>query len=528
MNFDFLKDLSGLSYVYENCINAEKLAMTMPVQSVMTSRKSAELLAKFIYMTAHRQEIGRLTFENILFDTTVKKYINNSEVMDAFHYIRMSGNEATHAEVQENTKEAIDVLKDLHYVAGEIARRVGLIDDYPDFDHEIASYPDAVYVDEQDIERKAKEMFDDYVMKYCKEIELNNYYNHRVDKLRADYDNYSSIIQVLPSVDIVNESIEFKTKPVLQETITRIQARFGFLGLQAVKKLRGELDNDIYLRYSSELTIYGEGGYSTSDIGRFLHGIFYDLPNAQGFKIISSYYGPSLMPYVNTEIREDFRMTIDKIGENEVFTYKLFDHHGNSGESYFAKYENGQWIDLEEQYSEDIIDKDFGQDWWSYNMGLGVSIDFEKHPDVIKRLHEAVRKHIPADQLEYCEREWYEPYENYEITDEALLDDIGFTAADVEEILKNAYIDYVGENPDSILEEEFQDDYEILCNSIQWCPRTLRVVQNFLDEVNHILEPIMHEVEGGYAGKWYISDPPAAVAMWTWTEDGFKIVGTEI
>ena len=160
-------------------------------------------------------------------------------------------------------------------------------------------------------------------------------------------------------------------------------------------------------------------------------------------------------------------------------------------------------------------------------MDLGVSIDFEKHPDVIKRLHEAVRKHIPADQLEYCERKWDETYDNYEITDEALHDDIGFTAADVEEILKKVYIDYVEKYPDSILEEGFQDDYDILCNSIQWCPRTLRVVQDFLDEVNHILEPIMHEVEGGCDGKWYISDPPTAVAMWTWTENGFKVVGTE-
>ena len=29
MNFEFLKDLRGLNYVYENCSNAEKLAMTM-------------------------------------------------------------------------------------------------------------------------------------------------------------------------------------------------------------------------------------------------------------------------------------------------------------------------------------------------------------------------------------------------------------------------------------------------------------------------------------------------------------------
>ena len=53
MNFDFLKVLRGLGYVYENCNNAQKLAMTMPVQSVFTARKSAELLAKFIYIAAN-------------------------------------------------------------------------------------------------------------------------------------------------------------------------------------------------------------------------------------------------------------------------------------------------------------------------------------------------------------------------------------------------------------------------------------------------------------------------------------------
>ena len=53
MNFDFLKGLRGLGYVYENCNNAQKLAMTMPVQSVFTARKSAELLAKFIYIAAN-------------------------------------------------------------------------------------------------------------------------------------------------------------------------------------------------------------------------------------------------------------------------------------------------------------------------------------------------------------------------------------------------------------------------------------------------------------------------------------------
>lgn len=488
MNFDFLKDLSGLSYVYENCINAEKLAMTMPVQSVMTSRKSAELLAKFIYMTAHRQEIGRLTFENILFDTTVKKYINNSKVMDAFHYIRMSGNEATHAEVQESTKEAINVLKDLHYVAGEIARRVGLIDDYPDFDHEIDSFSDAKYIEEQDIEKKVSEMFADYVMKYYKEIEINNNFTNFVTKLQAKFEGDTSGYYLITREIVQNETLEFKSKPVHQSSVKRIQAHFGFRGMLALDKLRGKLHEDTYVDYSSELTIYGKDGYTTTDLEEFLYGIFHDLPNADGFKIKSSYIGPLLLPDFNEPPFEEFQHTVEDMGESENFTYKFYEFLPSSGESWCKKYENGRRIDLEEQFSEDIVDKDFGQDWWCENFLLGTYFDYEKHPDILEKLHETIRKYIPEYELKNCEENW-----------------------------ENGYNE----------EDGYSDEVGILCPYVSWGFKTLREVQYFLDEVNHILEPIKHEVNAVSDGKWYISDPPSAVATCVWTEDGFKMVGTE-
>lgn len=90
MNFEFLRNLRGLGYIYENCTNAEKLVSSMPVQSVFTSRKSAELLAKFIYMAAHNQEMEDLSFADILADPTVRGFVHNRDIMDAFHYIRKS------------------------------------------------------------------------------------------------------------------------------------------------------------------------------------------------------------------------------------------------------------------------------------------------------------------------------------------------------------------------------------------------------------------------------------------------------
>ena len=96
MNFDFLKNSRELGYVYENCSNAEKLALTMPVQSIFTSRKSAELLAKLIYMAAHNRKMEELTFADILSDKTVRDFVRSRDIMDAFHFIRKIGNRAVH------------------------------------------------------------------------------------------------------------------------------------------------------------------------------------------------------------------------------------------------------------------------------------------------------------------------------------------------------------------------------------------------------------------------------------------------
>ena len=175
MNFEFLRNLRGLGYIYENCTNAEKLVSSMPVQSVFTSRKSAELLAKFIYMAAHNQEMEDLSFADILADPTVRGFVHNRDIMDAFHYIRKSGNRAVHGNDQETSEDAIAVLQDLHYVAGETACMLGLIKNYPDFEAKIGAYPDAVYTDEENINQKAREMFLSYVEEFNAQLERDQY-----------------------------------------------------------------------------------------------------------------------------------------------------------------------------------------------------------------------------------------------------------------------------------------------------------------------------------------------------------------
>lgn len=214
MNFDFLKGLRGLGYVYENCCNAEKLAVTMPVQSVFTSRKSAELLAKFIYMAAHNQAMEEQTFADILSDITVRRFVNSRDIMDAFHFIRKSGNRAVHGNEQESVDDAVAVLQDLHYVAGETACMLGLIDDYPLFEDRIETYSEAKFVDEEDINQKAREMFLTYVEEFNAQLEREQYL------AMQNYDVHTYSIE--GNVEM-HEYLEFRYPPKQSELVDFIQ-----------------------------------------------------------------------------------------------------------------------------------------------------------------------------------------------------------------------------------------------------------------------------------------------------------------
>ena len=481
MNFEFLKDLRGFEGLYDNCSNAEKLARTMPVQSIFTSRKSAELLAKFIYMAACNQRMEDMTFADILSDWTFKNFIRDRAVMDAFHSIRKQGNQAVHDEDNEETaKDAIDVLHDLHYVAGESACMLGLIKRYAKFESKIDRYPNAVYVDEKQIEKKALQMFNEYVKKYDAQAERDHYFAHRVDKLTADFTELSSLFRMVPGMVDLGETIEFKAKPKQPGTIKWIQEHFCFLGIQYIKYLQGELKEDRGMELSAELTIYGEDGYTTNDLYEYMHGILYDLPNAQeGFMIKSVYFGPSIAPYVNSDVKEEFYDTVTTFGQFESFEYSIHEFLYNHDEGWCARYRNGEWIDLKGQYSASVLDRDFGEEWWCQNLDISVEFDFEKHSDILEALRDAVRKHIPPEELSYCEDRW-------------------------------------------------EDEPYILVNSISWTPRKLRAVQDFLDEINAILKPIMSECDGCGMGNWYIKHPPFAIATWDWTENGFVVAGTEV
>lgn len=466
MNFEFVKELSGLNKVFKSCANAEELALSKPDLSMIASRKSAEVLAKFVFITAHAENIEDLTFADVLVDPVVKRYINSTPVLDAFHYIRKKGNAAVHTLEDASVKTAVEVLKQLHYVTGEIAKRMKLITKYPTFDVPVVKNESAqpCHVNVDDL---AQEMYDDYVVSR----------NH-VKHLLEEFSYICGRFRLIPGDVDLNECIEFKNSPKEERTISYIQEYFAFLAIQAIKAQCGQLE-DSDIEYSAELVLYGENGYTTTDLCSFVNGIMYDLPKAKGFKITSIYHGPSVAPWFDGGVREEFCCVVTRLGKNEEFTYTKFEFLYNHGMGGCSKYENGTWIDLELLNDPGIVDHDFGEDWFCWNLDLGVKFDFEKYPEIVVALQDTVRKHIPADQLGYCEDSWE------------------------------------------------SGDLGILVSSIAWSPRTLRVVQDFLDEVNAILEPIKSECDCWAGdGVWNQVKAPFAVAKWVWTEEGFVIHGT--
>lgn len=476
MNFDFIKNLDGLGKSYSLCDSAEKLVKTIPDASMIESRKSAEQIAKMIYLVAHSEIAERIDFLDILKDYEVRRYLHNRELLDAFHFVRINGNEAVHTDKNESPEAAMAVLEKLHFVVGEVAKRMNLISDYPVFNDAIESDSNAKPLDPNSYESLGKEMYEDYIIS-----------KFNVERLKDDYYDLKSPFQFDPGLVDLNEYVDFEKKPTLNSTLHKTQQHFAFIGLLALRAFR---EGNEKITCDMELEIKGEKSYKTNDLIEAIGGILYDLPVAESFKITSYYTGPSLAPWFNNEARfnaHDDREYAKIMPSDmaEHFIYKSFEFIYNHGEGVCRKCSNGHWFDSTvngiEDYSDSILDNDYEIDWWCWNINLVIDFDFDEHKDIIDALHDAVREHAPKDQLQYCEETW-------------------------------------------------EDEPGILLDGVQWHPRKLRDIQDFLDKVNALIKPIISECdvtnESNYESCWYLTKQPFGFATMIKSDKGFKIVGT--
>ena len=291
MNFDFLKDLCGLGHVYEDCKKAEELAAAMPAQSMLAASKSAELIARFIYMASHNQETEGVDFADVLSDDTVADFVDNRYLIDALRSVAEGGDGETTAE------NAVTVLRDLQYVAGETACMLGLIDDYPLFDGQIGVFPVTEFADEENADEKAREMF----LEYSKEIDAWS--------ARDQYIINEGSSDILDAEVEMHEYLKFDYKPKQEALIEYLQSyllgmlRISILRLQ--KKESGTPDSTIF---KAKVVIDGTT-YSSDDKDAFIDAVAEKLPEANGFIIDLTAFGSFV---------EDFDGEFDKCSDNRL------------------------------------------------------------------------------------------------------------------------------------------------------------------------------------------------------------------
>ena len=320
-----------------------------------------------------------LKFVDILNDSTFQRFINNRDVMDAFHTIRKSRNHAVHDNTQKctDTENAVAVLHDLHYIVGETARRLRLIEDYPAFNDRIESYPEMVFVNKEEINRKVEEESDRKAMELFLAF-VDEFDELQEQKQYIEQNDYDWFRYGIEGKVEMHEYLCFEHKPKYRELVEYIQSYLTLLSRLSVERSPDkveEIDRSKAVTLDMKLII-GERTYVSSDIESFSKAISEELPKADGFVIDCNCNGV-LREYFNDEpdengegrinmIRKDAIWTgaglFDKLQQfkrREKFMYKLFVFYPDSGEFKYEKILNGKDIELEKIF-----------DNTSYNTGI--------------------------------------------------------------------------------------------------------------------------------------------------------------
>lgn len=404
MNFDFLKGLTGLDAAYRPSTSAEKLLKSDPNSSMVLSRNSAELLARFIYLSAYCKEAQFMNFVDILADPKVRRFLNNPKVMDAFHFIRKAGNNAAHTDPQFEEQKALDVLKKLHYVAGETAMDLDLIHSYPDFDENIAVYPDAVFDDQLSIPEEVIRMFIDYVSLHEKDE-----YSHLIS---VDCNNPAHWQYLLHGHVEMHERLEFDHAPYYVST-TELLLRY----LRFMIKCSQESKAASHEFCDFRLTLTLDGEVIPQDA--CYEALLFRLPQAQSF-VIDLYALGAFRPiedgYQAQIIAEDepwqgrgLADELEAIKRRESFTYKaVFYYPDDDSHTEFFCIRNGKSYDAADLCTPDILSLAKGCHFIGNLRCLYADYDYQAHPQLVQQLRDAVRAYLPADALADQQNEWEE------------------------------------------------------------------------------------------------------------------------
>ena len=426
MNFDFVKDIPALSYLYNYCNNAEKLVAEYPESSLVLSRKIAEAIAGLLYVAAHTAELEHLTFDQILKDRVFRRFVHNRDVVDAFYNIKQHGNKAAHSLDESFTSdEAVNVLEDLHYVTGEAACILYDLDDYPLFDGNIKESAKSDWNEMINVDELVKKMFASYLEEHEKKALIENL---------EDFD----LKTVVEAVAWFREYLYFDNKPRKMSTIRYIQEYLHFLVNKSIERSpdkHPELDDPVILK--AEITIDGSITYSNYDIESFLSAVDMLLPVAKNFSVSIDAKGNFIEYFVASDNNgnEYYNMTdsrslwngsgmydkLTSIKRGEDFIYKQIIIHPDKGDVNCYKIERGKEYstdDLKRSATSEIVISHPEDKWSSWGAGIWLIFDYENN-DIEKdiRRRDEIFKMLPEQLKDWFLKQWGDEYIelNYEL-----------------------------------------------------------------------------------------------------------------
>jgi len=141
MNFNFIEN-TLLNNLYLLCQKAESFALSDPETSALSSRRALEYIVKYIYQV-NFDHVPKSTLFELVTHRKFVTLIDDEGIVAAIHYIRTVGNLAVHNE-KISIKEAKKALENLHFLVGELAIKLGIVDNYSDFIDIIAEQPENI------------------------------------------------------------------------------------------------------------------------------------------------------------------------------------------------------------------------------------------------------------------------------------------------------------------------------------------------------------------------------------------------
>ena len=136
MNFDYLKDITGLSTLYRYCEAAERNQYADPEVSALNARRALEWTARAILTMKNVEIPERCSLFDMVTSPEFTEFVNDDRLMMAVHYIRKIGNAGAHTG-SVKPRESFFAVLNLYNFIGGVLLKLRFIDSLSPFDKEL-------------------------------------------------------------------------------------------------------------------------------------------------------------------------------------------------------------------------------------------------------------------------------------------------------------------------------------------------------------------------------------------------------